>query len=114
MSLTDTTYDEEYEVFLCAGCESEWTCHKKVEVFFRVEDADEGTHVKVSTSSVQVDHRIKDEGNPSTRRSGIKVYLTCETCDAITIFSISQHKGQTLMTKEVVLDINEYAKSLTA
>lgn len=79
----------------CPACDNPFLHQRKVSIFWRVEDAEEGNHV-VS----QLGHTLADtsmHGNPSPRRDGIVIDFECETCDAEPRLSIVQHKGATLM-----------------
>lgn len=80
---------------LCPACDEQWTHHDRVEIFERKEDAETGVHVCVTADS---DKAVVDEnldGNPSSRRNGLCVRFWCETCGAISLLSIAQHKGTT-------------------
>jgi hypothetical protein len=97
-------YCETMQVYpmLCPVCKDPHTCHERVEVFNRQEDADTGTHVTIVGSSVKVDKDVRD--NPSRRRDGVRIYFTCEHChheiniDSPPMFQLLliQHKGNTL------------------
>lgn len=80
---------------LCPRCESNYMHHEALDVFERSEDATQGLHFSVSGSKATVDTSLT--GNPSRRRDGIKIKFWCEGCHGISIFSISQHKGCSLV-----------------
>lgn len=83
-------------VLLCEHCGHDYTHQFKAEVFFRFEDALEGLHVAVSQ-----DHGVAADasqwGNPSSRRSGIRVLYYCEDCLRVSELTVVQHKGQTYL-----------------
>ena len=83
----------------CPRCGGDWLHHDKVEVFEREEDAETGLHVVVD-GAVSLDTDL--EGNPSSRRHGLKVHVWCETCPANSVLTISQHKGSTLIDLEEI------------
>src|ERR1043165_6457070 len=79
--------------FVCAGCGEQYLHHMRVEVFSRPEDAKTGVHLTFDHGDDEA--RIDSDltGNPSSRRTGIKIYFECETCPTISVLKISQHKG---------------------
>ncbi len=91
------TFDQYYDGFgaelECPKCKGNYLHHEKVEVFDRHEDKTDGLHVVVGDQDVYVDKDLT--GNPSARRHGLKIHFSCESCDALPVLSISQHKGQT-------------------
>lgn len=90
-----------YLVLRCADCGWRCTSHYRVDVFdLPKEDSEDGVHVTVQDCAVTVDRKMAD--NPSRRRWGINVLLSCEGCSAITKFSIAQHKGETQLRVEVI------------
>lgn len=90
-------YEPDWGTLLrCAGCGGDWTHQGRVEVFERHhEDSPHGTHVTVHGARVSVDDRMV--GNPSGRRQGLTILLSCENCDAGTEVLVWQHKGQTFL-----------------
>ncbi len=87
------------EELKCSGCGEPNLHHDRIEIFDRGEDAVDGLHVTVTYRQVKTDRNLS--GNPSSRRDGLKVYFWCEHCEAITVLSISQHKGTTYLTQAV-------------
>lgn len=75
----------------CGACGGDFTHIASVEVFMRKEDADSGMHVLIEQASVGVDANLSR--NPSPRRDGIKIMLSCETCNETAPVNIVQHKG---------------------
>jgi hypothetical protein len=88
--------------FRCGHCGEEHTHQEAVEVFDRNgEDSEKGRHVLVNArKEVYIDDDV-EHGNPSDRRDGLKIYLTCEHCPYISILKIWQHKGNTFIDTEV-------------
>lgn len=85
----------EKPVLLCPICSYGNLHHAGIEVFNRNEDAEEGTHIKTDADSILIDTCL--EGNPSTRRSGLKIKFCCEHHEDIFELNIAQHKGETFM-----------------
>ena len=95
MELQFEPYNANYGSELrCPSCGSNYLHHEKVEIFDRGEDEEKGLHVSVENRVVKTD--IDISGNPSSRRHGVKVYFSCENCEAQPVLSISQHKGNTV------------------
>jgi len=87
-------YHEGYGAELaCPSCGFNYLHHDKVEVFECGEDATHGVHVTVADAKAAFDTSL--EGNPSSRRHGLKIYFWCEGCKTKPVLSISQHKGNT-------------------
>lgn len=88
--------------FRCGNCGHEHTHQEAVEVFDRNgEDSEKGRHVLVNArKEVHIDDNV-EHGNPSDRRDGLKIYLTCEHCPYVSILKIWQHKGNTFIDTEV-------------
>lgn len=80
-------------LLLCPSCGGNYLHHEKVEIFERIEDADDGIHISVSDGTATVDKNLID--NPSSRRHGLIIHFTCEHCPATPIMTIIQHKGNT-------------------
>ncbi len=83
------------DIFICLGCGGDYTHFEQVEIFDRAEDAEEGLHVKVASGLVSTDRSMKD--NPSGRRDGVRIEFYCENCCAISVLTLAQHKGQTII-----------------
>ena len=86
------------EALCCNDCGFNYLHQYKVEVFDRQEDEKTGTHSITTSGGVHVDHNM--EGNPSSRRDGIRVFFNCEGCDKKQVLSIVQHKGMTYIEWE--------------
>lgn len=86
----------------CPNCRGIWLHHRKVEVFNRVEDDPVGEHTTVENARNYLDSFTKTDTdmakNPSLRRHGVLIHFVCECCDHKAIFSIAQHKGNTLIS----------------
>lgn len=91
----------------CPSCDNTWLHQESVEVFVRGDSNEYGTHINADYSdevTIGSDVTVED-GNPSARRSGIKISFWCELCDGLdgkedtsdAILIISQHKGQEQM-----------------
>ena len=81
-------------ILCCPNCGFQYLHQGRVEVFHRGgEDSKEGIHVVVDGRTVATNTSMA--GNPSGRRNGVKIYLSCENCPAGSVLTIAQHKGQT-------------------
>lgn len=90
-------YDEQGDgELVCPACGGLNLHHEKIEIFERAEDSVTGLHVTVENLKLELDNKL--DGNPSTRRHGMKIQFSCETCKAIPVLSICQHKGQTYVS----------------
>jgi len=83
---------------VCPTCNGSMLHQVEVKVWFRREDADKATFAHVLGDAVLVDR--KNYGNPSPRRSGLKIMLRCEWCHTDDLrpsheLVIYQHKGET-------------------
>ena len=87
----------------CPACGFFYLHHIKVDVFSRMqEDSPTGLHVAVDGTSVAIDHGADcKDGNPSMRRDGLAVYFTCEGCEAVSVLTLVQHKGNTILDIKV-------------
>jgi hypothetical protein len=86
---------------LCAHCESPYTHQKRVETYARKEDSDTGIYNEVDFFKQTVTQGTDaSTSNPSSRRDGIRVVLTCEECNGKTDLTIVQHKGNTFLSVE--------------
>lgn len=79
----------------CPRCRNNCLHHEKIEVYQRIEDASKGLHFSICGSKAIVDTSL--EGNPSMRCDGMCVTFWCEGCHGISVLSIAQHKGVTLV-----------------
>lgn len=99
--VNDVTAVIRNNVLLCPTC-GESTLHQiELEAWFRHQDADYGVFAHVDEDGVNTSHIIV--GNPSPRRSGMKIMFACERCHAssthrpATELYIYQHKGETFV-----------------
>jgi hypothetical protein len=79
---------------VCPVCQGSYLHHGAVEVFDRNEDATKGLHVLIENETVTADGNL--DGNPSSRRHGLRIAIECE-CGEHFSLKIAQHKGQTYM-----------------
>jgi hypothetical protein len=93
--ITFEPYGNSGLIVLCPSCGGSWTHQRRVEAFFRQEDAATGTHTRVDRSQTTTDSCL--HGNPSRRRDGVRIWIECENCDARFDLTIVQHKGQTFI-----------------
>lgn len=77
----------------CPICGSDYTHQGKVEAFERGEDQQDCNHVQVLNNDISVDRDGKK--NPSPRRQGVSIHMTCERDNHPFILDVYQHKGQT-------------------
>ncbi len=84
----------------CPVCENPFLHQRKVSIFWRTEDAEEGNRVVSQFGQTLTDTSM--HGNPSARRDGILIDFECELCDADPRLSIVQHKGATIMAWDSV------------
>lgn len=101
------SFDEVSEVS-CAYCGFQDTHQDEVVVYNRVEDAEEGQRIHISPFHEPlrgvrypptVTLTASMEGNPSPRRQGVSIFLSCEQCEGATRLSVFQHKGATMVTR---------------
>lgn len=85
----------EEAALVCPSCGHAFLLHERIEIFDRAEDESHGIHLTVFHRRATFDTSL--EGNPSSRRHGLKIRFSCETCVAQPVLSISQHKGVTYM-----------------
>ena len=82
----------------CPYCTDTMTHHNEVHVYNRCEDDRKGMHTYVPTYP---DRRAVSDGNmagnPSSRRSGIRIVIDCECCGRQSALCIVQHKGTTYL-----------------
>ena len=84
----------------CPHCQGIYLHHVKVTIYERFkEDADTGwkTTVNHGEFSAIVSNVNKVDGNPSSRRDGIRIELVCEDCHKESYLTVAQHKGLTLV-----------------
>jgi hypothetical protein len=89
----------------CAGCGWDCTHHYKVEVFALPQKMPALAPMSWSRpASRSLTTNDAETGNPSSRRDGVRILMTCEECDALTAIEIIQHKGTTYLSTKKVLD----------
>lgn len=93
-----TDYDNRLE---CPNCGETWLHQETVETFRREEDAEHGEYVNIDGNGVSIDTEL--DGNPSSRRDGVKIGFWCELCDSgdddkvLYNLCIAQHKGEEMI-----------------
>jgi len=84
----------------CPNCHLNYLHQDKIEVFSRIEDSPVGIHAVVLKGTATLDHSM--EGNPSSRRAGVRIEFFCEGCDKRSELTISQHKGITYLETNIL------------
>ena len=80
-------------ILLCPGCKGTYLHQEFIEIFDRKEDEKKGIHVVAGNQNIKIDTGLN--GNPSSRRDGLKIHFSCETCLEKPVLAIWQHKGNT-------------------
>src|SRR5262245_61666210 len=83
------------EMLHCPLCGGDYLHHEVVTVYSRKEDADHTLETRVVdrvAESPMVPSKLS--ANPSTRRHGVSITFTCESCPARLELILAQHKGQ--------------------
>ena len=84
-----------HDVLMCPACGGGNLHHYQTDIYNRSqEDSDTGLFVSVRDQEI-IQSDFIDKSNPSLRRDGIRLWLTCEGCNRLTTFEIAQHKGET-------------------
>jgi len=93
----------------CPSCGEPTLHHGEVEVFIRTnEDSQTGRHIMVKQNGwVDTDDNISL--NPSERRDGVLIHLSCEGCSNKSVLAIVQHKGETQLSTGIVQERINYA-----
>ena len=93
MKLSDFGTGDGESTLQCPNCGSNYLHHGQIDVFNRNEDSENGCHFRVTGNRVELDNQMT--ANPSSRRQGLTISLSCEGCKAAIFLSLSQHKGIT-------------------
>lgn len=86
---------------LCPHCGDQYIHQINVEIFSCTEDAPNGDHWNIPITDMSYSsgkpfkHDDRLVGNPSARRSGLKIQFACECCGRDSYLNIAQHKGTT-------------------
>jgi hypothetical protein len=84
------------DIVFCPFCTGGYLCHKRVEVFERsCEDSSFGITMTLNEGNVTVGTDA-ETGNPSSRRSGIRIRFWCEECHSSPALVLYQQKGNTI------------------
>ena len=85
------------DTLACPACGGGNLHHGMVTVYSRGEDAlkTDITSVRASGAVLTLKLDSHETENPSPRRHGMAVKFTCETCDALPVLTLFQHKGST-------------------
>ncbi len=95
---------EHHEIVVaCAACGSPYTHFVDVTLFRRdKEDSPTGQRLTydMGDGKINAGCAVTKSGasNPSERRDGVIIQLSCESCPNLTCLELAQHKGQTLMS----------------
>lgn len=87
-------------VMKCPRCESTYLRHDEapVDIWQRGEDSSsDGYSILPGGRGIEA---IPGQENPSARRSGLRLHLSCESCGTAFGLTISQHKGETFLKIE--------------
>lgn len=79
----------------CPHCGGNNLHQEHADVYFRAEDAPTGVHLSGSDRGYTVGTRL--DGNPSSRRDGMKITFNCEQRCPKSVLGIVQHKGTTFI-----------------
>ena len=81
----------------CGWCKHENTHFVRTEVYHDPDTTNPNdTRLRAVVQGDQFRLDSTDEGNPSPRRSGIRLLYRCESCPGISTLEILEHKGNTL------------------
>lgn len=97
-----TNYDK---LLKCPNCGGTHIHQETVETFRREEDAEHGEYVNIDDNGVSIGTGL--DGNPSSRRGGLKIGFRCELCTPkdgdgeLYELCIAQHKGEEMIYWEL-------------
>jgi len=94
----------DYQLIHCPDCGGENLHHFDVHVYFRKCEDGRGSIAQIDKRGVFVDYDADMETNPSDRRDGIRVWLSCENCTAHIELTLVQHKGCTYLSTKNYLE----------
>ena len=84
------------DILICPNCSGENLHQERVTAYFRHEDSDVGMVAEVDRDTVRADANGDClTGNPSSRRDGMVISFSCESCNVMPSLAIIQHKGVT-------------------
>ena len=91
------------EALACPRCGGEYLHHLGVNVYDRVEDAEQTIETRVENGAASVSIvPSSNSRNPSLRRDGIAIQFACEFCNGTLELTLAQHKGATLVVWRAV------------
>lgn len=103
----------DYSTLSCPICRNDYLHQGRITAFDRGEDDE--TVVKTAVQDGMVSsHMVASvgSGNPSTRRHGLRLAFECENCATLRLdLTISQHKGETHIAWEFIIDPDSRDKS---
>lgn len=82
----------------CTNCGGEYLHQYETQVYNRRQEDLGGLLTVVRTNAVTTNSIDDMTANPSSRRDGIRIMLSCEDCEGLTELTIVQHKGQTFLS----------------
>ena len=97
---------DEHVSLVCPTCRDVFLHQGKVEVFQRREDSESGIRAVIDNEKILSLSTTEQDGNPSGRRDGIRIWFSCEMCDydrepmtydSKRSLSVFQHKGTTYL-----------------
>lgn len=88
--------DEGNCTLICPKCGNMNLHHGAVLVYERAGEDGPVTRYTLNQATLTVDQNA--EGNPSSRRDGIRIGFTCEECGWVPTLAIEQHKGSTYIS----------------
>lgn len=86
------------DVLLCAHCGGNNLRHVRVDLHTRPKEDADSTITTITLHGCAGSATLPPTTNPSSRRDGVAVLLSCETCPGLTELRIAQHKGETVVT----------------
>lgn len=87
------------DILHCPICGSNYLHHGAVTIFRRIDDTREGAAIKINADGT-IAFSTDLTGNPSLRRGAVSIDFFCEDCGDDPTLSISQHKGNSVLSWE--------------
>lgn len=92
--LHNSDYDDALQ---CPSCNGQNLHQGTVYVYNRDEDAETTAVTMVTGTEVTTVHNARLCGNPSVRRHGLRISMSCEGCGEVGDMVVYQHKGCTFI-----------------